>query len=194
MILSQRALQSWLLDDAQSMCDNNSARTVCTLQSAYSRTLKHYTSLTPDPPPFINIVFVVLNFVWPERVLYQSTRNFIIFWIFRLPKIKKLGKFIGNNLAAATPPLHLCAAGFSASKRVDYFKKLQLDKSDERPADQKKMKLSGIGSAKDHGWRETLWGILNNKLAFIIYIYIYKCCMYIYGFEKPGGAAGHPWP
>ena len=49
---------------AQSMCNNDSARTVCTLQSAYSRTLKHYTPLTPDPPPpLINIVFVVLNFV-----------------------------------------------------------------------------------------------------------------------------------
>ena len=124
---------------------------LCSLHTQELSSIIHQTEQS-QTPPLLLILYSLYLILYDLNVYYTGRREILLsFELSGYRRLKKLGKFIGNNLAAATPPLHLCAAGFSASKRVDYFKKLQLDKSDERPADQKKMKLSGIGSAKDHG-------------------------------------------
>ena len=124
---------------------------LCSLHTQELSSIIHQTEQSQTPLPLLLILYSLYLILYDLNVYYTGRREILLsFELSGYRRLKKLGKFIGNNLAAATPPLHLCAAGFSASKRVDYFKKLQLDKSDERPADQKKMKLSGSGSAKDH--------------------------------------------
>ena len=57
---------------AQSMGNNDSARIVCTLQSAYSRTLKHYTSSHQTPPPLSLILYSLYLILYDLNVYYTQ--------------------------------------------------------------------------------------------------------------------------
>ena len=100
---------------------------LCSLHTQELSSIIHQTEQS-QTPPLLLILYSLYLILYDLNVYYTGRREILLsFELSGYRRLKKLGKFIGNNLAAATPPLVLCAVGFSASRRVDYLKKLQLD-------------------------------------------------------------------
>ena len=79
-------------------------------------------SFSSSPPPLLLILYSLYLILYDLNVYYTGRREILLsFELSGYRRLKKLGKFIGNNLAAATPPPAFVCSRFLGFKKSRLF-------------------------------------------------------------------------